>query len=955
MNILLPESFTTKLSTNQKIDAIVKKVLANYAEILTENRLYFFEEYTDHGIQHIQNVIYGADNLITKETYNNFLKVEDIASLILSIVLHDIGMHISLEGFKLLIDGGHDNILITDFDKKTWSELWDEYLAEAKRFNGKQLNAIFGDDDTIVENPLIKKVSKINGDDRKLIGEFIRRHHPRLAHEISLSGFPGKSIGIIPFAEDLEIDKRDLIGLIARSHGMNLRSCVNYIDKKFTRTKRVPLGIHANYLMILLRLSDYIQIDISRTSIIVMKTKSLESPISKIEHQAHFSIEHIDDKYQDDPERIYVVAKPHDSQMYLKLKRLFSNIQNEFDVSWAVIGELYGTMPNQPSLKYRRINSNLEDNQYIDKQDYVGDYFTFEANDEITKLLIAPLYGDDPKYGVRELLQNSIDACQERNLIESHDENYNPLIRVNVFDENSNYYFLIKDNGRGMSASEIKRYFLSAGASYRKSLEWKKKFIGDSGQSKVQRNGRFGIGVLAAFLLGDSLEVVTRGINQKLGYEFKADLNTDQINVIKKENIEIGTSIKIKISKEQFEYFNNLNRRYSDTKIWIDWYTQKYPNIIYSINGIEIKNKLPNDPHYNNKNIPNDWHSVDSKGFNKIMWTYSNNYSNNKLVCNGIVILNNSYLGINIWDASLISNKPNISIFDNNGYTPISLDRNNIISKLPFSKDLLIDIYKDIISFFLCYNQISYVNNKNIEILNQALPHPSIKYFNYSYPLNRMNPEFGNKAYLTKALEKIKEILISKKGYVLNYKYFINRLPECNLIYIKTSNYNNLKTLDLDIGNNFVLISDDSSSSIDYYKSAMIESIESYNDESSHSDFFIKKSKYAFLFQDDKKRMPTWFKNYLTLKYEYNNFLALAIGNLKNPSINKSFLKKNHDNFDFIRETALKCNSKADDLFDFLLKKYLGEDVIIPFDMNERIKKYPLAFKELEGYMKKYL
>jgi hypothetical protein len=37
------------------------------------------------------------------------------------------------------------------------------------------------------------------------------------------------------------------------------------------------------------------------------------------------------------------------------------------------------------------------------------------------------------------------------------------------------------------------------------------------------------------------------------------------------------------------------------------------------------------------------------------------------------------------------------------------------------------------------------------------------------------------------------------------------------------------------------------------------------------------------------------------------------------------------------------------------LQKYIGDDVIIPFSVEERRKKYPLAFKELEKYMEKYL
>src|SRR6185437_1805803 len=110
----------------------------------------------------------------------------------------------------------------------------------------------------------------------------------------------------------------------------------------------------------------------------------------------------IDDKYQDDPERIYIAASPPDSFMFLKLKKLINAIQYELDISWAVLGELYGTISTKPQIKYRRIKSNLDNEQFINNQLYVADNFTFKANDEIIKLLIDPLYGDAPSYGVRE-------------------------------------------------------------------------------------------------------------------------------------------------------------------------------------------------------------------------------------------------------------------------------------------------------------------------------------------------------------------------------------------------------------------------------------------------------------------------------------------------------------------------------------------------------------------------
>ena len=49
-NIKLPLRFETKLSENQFLDGVIKLTLSQFGDIYKDNKLYFFEEYTDHGI-----------------------------------------------------------------------------------------------------------------------------------------------------------------------------------------------------------------------------------------------------------------------------------------------------------------------------------------------------------------------------------------------------------------------------------------------------------------------------------------------------------------------------------------------------------------------------------------------------------------------------------------------------------------------------------------------------------------------------------------------------------------------------------------------------------------------------------------------------------------------------------------------------------------------------------------
>lgn len=947
-NISLPQRFITKLQNNQEIDGIIKTTLFSFGEILEENKLFFFYEYTDHGKKHIEQVLLASDTLITDDTHLNVLTNEDIGYYILSVILHDIGMHIDLNGLNCLINGEYDDIRIKELDNSTWSDLWSDFLNEAKKFSGKQLKALFGKDDVIVRNPPLNNSGDITENDKKLIGEFIRRHHPRLAHEIAIKGFPAKP-ELIPFANSLDIRIRSMIGLIARSHGKDLRKCVDYIESIYGREgRRCPFGVHATYLMVLLRIADYIQIDNTRVYKTSLKSKTFSSPVSTIEHNAHLAIDNIDFKWQDDPERIFVTASPKDSPMFLKLKKLFKDIQYELDISWAVLGELYGYVGDseKPKIKYRRITSNLDTNRFVQQQDYIADSFLFKTNDEIIKLLVAPLYGDDITFGVRELLQNSIDACKEREFIEKALGNIDYIPEVKVIiekEDDGNTYFKIIDNGLGMDIEIIKNYFLSAGASYRKSLDWQKDFVDEDGKAVVRRSGRFGVGILSAFLIGKEIFVETKGAKNEFGYKFVANLSTEQINVVKSSAIDNGTLIKIRIDEKKIPEFEREG--YS----WAKWYTLATPKVRYSLYGNEIVPYKSLNPD-NNDSLPVIWGSIDSIGYNKILWTYSDKYASVKLTCNGIVIPSNVRDGIL---NGLIREEPQISIFDNNAILPLTLDRNSISDKLSFSNELLEDIYKDLIAYLLVFENSSVVENEKIFVKESKLNHPSLNsrygdFYWMGYGIRRYSYHYALSSFLN-------TILVSKKGYILNYNYFIQKLKEINAILIQLNNIPE-DGLDLDINDRFVLITDEKTNSIPDY-STILEADnwdQGVNKYSFDSRVFLKTEKYFYLFEKNTKRLSNPLKARCNFKYDIRGFTCLDLDNPNETIFEDNFFSKNQSNLHLIREYKIICPFEGDSILNNLLEKYIGDDVVIPFSLDERKEKFPLAFKELERYMIKY-
>ena len=162
--IVLPQKFEEilKQDTSGYYLGAVNLTRSKFGEIFSENKLYFFEEYTDHGIRHINSVLEACANLITPDTYK-LLTEKDISILVLSVFLHDLGMHLQPLTFNKMISGGYDDVLNADFGDLKWSVLWENYMFEAKKFSDQQRERIFGDANVDIKAPDLNNPDTLTG------------------------------------------------------------------------------------------------------------------------------------------------------------------------------------------------------------------------------------------------------------------------------------------------------------------------------------------------------------------------------------------------------------------------------------------------------------------------------------------------------------------------------------------------------------------------------------------------------------------------------------------------------------------------------------------------------------------------------------------------------------------------------------------------------------------------
>ena len=726
--LYIPKRINDLLEKDQGLHGFVLSSIDNLSPWLKDNKTIFFPEYSDHGLTHLNEVLLTADSIISDDSWL-YLTPEDSAAMITAILLHDCAMHLSEDGFYTLINDGYSCIDSRYFDKEEkWKFLWQEFMSEAKRFDGKKLNSIFGDNNPVKDLPENK--IDLTGRDKLLIGEFIRRHHARIAHEIVFNGVPGCNGKTIKLGE-ISSDFLDLYGFIARSHNLDLRNAVDKLEKN---KKRIHHNTHVPFIMLVLRISDYIQIHAERAPNQLLSIKSLISPISRGEWKKHNSIIEINQAH-DDPDAIFIDAEPEDALIFKSLTALFEDIQRELDLSWSVLGEIYGRFKplNKLGITIRRIRStldNIEDFLATKKPRYIPKVLEFRtADSEMMELLIAPLYGDAPEIGIRELMQNAVDACIElkdlcsKNLVSLEDGN-NEGVSITVIDNGSNGgEVVIEDNGVGMTLEVVENYFLNIGASFRNSDNWKKEHETD-GHSNVHRTGRFGIGLLAAYLLGNEIRVETRSVHEKScsGLIFNCKKGGGPITILNIEK-DIGTKISITINEEVKDYLID------NAKKW-DWFSLESPKLerkIVSDDNDTVVLKQSRIVPENGSDVTNGkWRCIKAQGFDDIFWTYETvmrgyiGSGNRNLICNGVIV--SSYLYLDDLNVSkkmrtIVVTIPSIVVFDQDGRLPINLERSGLVGKtVPFMEELTKDV-----SIYIAEKMIEHGSGINMSISSSKI------------------------------------------------------------------------------------------------------------------------------------------------------------------------------------------------------------------------------------------
>lgn len=337
------------------------------------------------------------------------------------------------------------------------------------------------------------------------------------------------------------------VALVCVAHGYTIQALrkASELDPAYDTT---DAALNLQALAIYVRLIDLFDITKNRTPYKVWCLFYPNNEYSSLEWLKHRSIRSVK---RNASACLIVKGVASNNRVYTALEDLRDNCEKE-------LKENLGLLDEPQNLKHGILTSRMTWD-VKEPKDYIKSVRTEVDRERIIELLSTEIYDRDPYVFIRELLQNSIDACELRacNFGENVFESKFP-IRFNIeYDSEDGCRVICTDEGIGMDVGVISDYFAVAGRSYCQGEEYKQNKI------EIDHISRFGIGFLSCYMYGEEITVETRR-HQYLhqhGDPIIIKIPGRELHwVLEKghNDMPIGTSISVKVSGRklpgQFEF-----------------------------------------------------------------------------------------------------------------------------------------------------------------------------------------------------------------------------------------------------------------------------------------------------------------------------------------------------------------------------------------------------------------
>jgi hypothetical protein len=369
--------------------------------------------------------------------------------------------------------------------------------------------------------------------------------------------------------EQLYVGWIDDLVTLCRSHHEGLTQLRQArFDAKIVGSPASPLNLR--YLAAVLRLADVLEFDPERTPGVILKQRGI-SPSSRVFWYKDHSISFV---VNSDESTMIFTAQTPSALIHRAVLDTADWVDSELQTCAALNQEgafSRGLIPLKARENYQwpwpsRLARAIA--EIPGRFEYIEGGFKPDTQKVLKLLSGTALYGN-PIVAVRELLQNALDAVREQiaymrlSLPNGGDDKtlsaLQGLHRISLTfsKDDTGVWLHCADNGSGMTKSIIQHSLLISGSSVRGEV---RRLARDAERSgfKLERTGRFGIGVLSYFMVADQFTLVTRrsqeaGDVDAVSWRFTSEGLFSFGELSRESRGTRGTSVSLRILPEIFE------------------------------------------------------------------------------------------------------------------------------------------------------------------------------------------------------------------------------------------------------------------------------------------------------------------------------------------------------------------------------------------------------------------
>lgn len=430
--------------------------------------------YTDHSVRHMDSLWRICDEVLTEEEFGLFTASEAFL-LAASFYIHDLGMATPVT------EAGKQEI------RKTL-----EYKAAHARFT-----RIYPKDQSRAE--------------RAAMSEATRELHAKQSRALATERIVGLDRFLI---EDTDFRDRwgHILGETAESHNWTLEQVEQLLGARKVLPGPDGDTIDISYMACILRIVDYGHMDRLRA---LKLDRELRSDIP-LDSALHWDAQtNITGPIRDGDFLVFGYTKPIES---IDAWWLFFDMASGFD---AEIRGVHEYLRNRTASAQR---FSLKGVKGVEDPASFNNYVSLPADVVPIDIRVQPesmervvdllggrhIYGPDEIAPVRELIQNARDAIELRNALErAQGHPVTPgKITISLQREGELSVLSVSDNGVGMTRSVVRRHLVGVGSDFWNSAEFHREYQ-QALEFGFHPIGKFGIGFLSVFMLGDTVDVDT--------------------------------------------------------------------------------------------------------------------------------------------------------------------------------------------------------------------------------------------------------------------------------------------------------------------------------------------------------------------------------------------------------------------------------------------------------------